>query len=160
MNILILCTGNSARSILGEAIFSKINPNVINAFSAGSDPKDHPHPMAIETLRRYGHDTRRYSSKHWDAFADPEGPQMDVVITVCDSAANESCPIWPGAPVQVHWGLPDPAVITDETLAFEAFQNTYAALQSRAEAAFKQGLLEASPPQRRQILIDVHASHA
>ena len=156
MNVLILCTGNSARSILAEAIFSKINPIVIKAYSAGSDPKDHPNPMAIELLQTKGFNTRSFQSKKWDHFAGPDAPVMDVVITVCDSAANETCPILPGAPVQVHWGLPDPAEIADEIAARRAFEATYDALLARAEAAISRGLLDASAAERRIILNDVH----
>ena len=112
--------------------------------------------MAISVLDREEFDTSRFSSKSWEAFAGPDAPQMDVVITVCDSAANEACPIWPGAPVQVHWGLPDPAAITDEIEARRAFDETYDALLRRAEAAIAAGLIEASPSERKKILTEVH----
>ena len=108
-NILILCTANSARSILGEAILAKLGEGRVRAFSAGSTPRGTPNPDGIALLKDYGHDTAALRSKSWDEFDGEDAPKMDIVITVCDNAAGESCPIWPGAPVQAHWGIPDPA---------------------------------------------------
>lgn len=133
MNILILCTGNSARSILGEAIFTALGAPAITGYSAGSSPKGAPHPLALETLRRHGHPTDQLRSKSWDEFERPDAPVMDAVITVCDSAASEPCPVWPGAPARAHWGLPDPAGIEDDDAARAAFEETYAALTLRVE---------------------------
>lgn len=131
-NILILCTANSARSILGEALVAKLGEGRFRAFSAGSKPRGEPNPDAIALLRERGHDTSGLRSKSWDEFATPGAPRMDIVITVCDSAASESCPIWPGAPVQAHWGIPDPAG-KGETAAERraAFLKAYRLLEAR-----------------------------
>ena len=106
MNILILCTGNSARSIMAEAILNRIGGDVITAYSAGSTPRGNVNPLAIELLQSLGYKTDMYRSKSWDEFIST--PQMDLVITVCDNAANEVCPIWPGHPLTGHWGISDP----------------------------------------------------
>lgn len=133
MNILILCTGNSARSILGEALIGAESGGRWNGYSAGSAPKGAPHRMALRTLKAHGHDVSGFASKSWDVFAGPDAPQMDAVITVCDSAAAESCPIWPGAPVAAHWGLPDPAAAPESGQA-NAFEATYQALRRKVRA--------------------------
>lgn len=134
IRILVLCTGNSARSILGEALFNALGEGRVTAISAGSQPKGEPHPIALETLRRHGHATEGLASKSWDVFAGADAPEIHGVITVCDSAASEACPIWPGAPVQEHWGLPDPAYVTPVSSCREAFEQTYSALKARIEA--------------------------
>ena len=108
-NILVLCTGNSARSILAEAIINRLGEGRLCAFSAGSHPKGAPHPLAIELLERLGHDAAGLRSKSWHEFSGPNAPSMDLIITVCDAAAGESCPYWPGHPLVAHWGIPDPA---------------------------------------------------
>ena len=109
INILILCTANSARSILGEALIQRLGQGRFRAFSAGSQPRGIPNPTGLKLLESLGHDISGFRSKSWDEFAGTDAPQMDIVITVCDSAAGESCPLWPGAPVKAHWGIPDPA---------------------------------------------------
>jgi arsenate reductase len=106
LNILILCTGNSARSIMAEAILNRIGGDAITAYSAGSTPRGNVNPLAIELLQSRGYKTDTYRSKSWDEFIST--PQMDLVITVCDNAANEVCPIWPGHPLTGHWGISDP----------------------------------------------------
>ena len=106
-NVLFLCTGNSARSILGEVIANDMGAGRLKGFSAGSAPKGAVHQQTLQLLAAHGHMVAGLHSKSWNAFA--ESPAMDIVITVCNSAAAESCPVWPGAPVSVHWGLPDPA---------------------------------------------------
>ncbi len=111
-NILILCTHNSARSVLAEGMLNEWAKRLgrdVRAFSAGSAPSGRINPFALEVLADAGVDTSEFKSKSWDEFASPESPQMRVVITVCDSAAKEACPYWPGGPVQVHWGYPDPS---------------------------------------------------
>jgi arsenate reductase (thioredoxin) len=138
LNILILCTGNSARSILGEVLVSDLGQGRLKGYSAGSTPKGQPHPVALETLRAHGHDTTGLRSKSWDEFAAPGAPKIDAVITVCDSAAAEVCPVWPGAPVKAHWGLPDPAYIEDPTECRAAFEATYEALKARIEVLLAQ----------------------
>ncbi len=108
-NVLFLCTGNSARSILAEAILEREGIGRFRAFSAGSQPKGEPHPMAIDLLQKMNHKTEHLRSKSWDAFSGADAPEMHFVFTVCDNAAAESCPVWPGQPMAAHWGIPDPA---------------------------------------------------
>lgn len=110
-NVLFLCTGNSARSILGEAILNHVGQGRFRAFSAGSTPKGAVHPMTLEALAKVGISTENLRSKAWDEFAMPGAPKMDFIFTVCDNAAGEACPIWPGQPMTAHWGIEDPAAM-------------------------------------------------
>lgn len=130
MNILVLCTGNSARSILLESILNHASNGRITAFSAGSAPTGKVHPQSLKLLAELGHDISQARSKSWGEFATPEAPVMDLVITVCGSAAFETCPIWPGAPLRCHWGVEDPADCTDGCDA--AFRTAYDVLARRA----------------------------
>ncbi len=135
---LVLCTGNSARSILGEALLNHHGKSRnLKAFSAGSQPKGEPNPGAIRCLERKGLDTTFARSKSWDEFALPDAPKLDFVFTVCDNAAGETCPIWPGAPVTGHWGIPDPADVTEPIeAADEAFELAWQRLEKRISAFF------------------------
>lgn len=128
--VLFLCTGNSARSILAEGILRDLGGDRFAAHSAGSHPKGAPHPVALDTLRAHGIDPSFARSKSWDAFAGDDAPRIDFIVTVCDNAAGEVCPIWPGKPVTAHWGLPDPADAPPET-APAVFEETYVALHAR-----------------------------
>ncbi|MGB5557493.1 MAG: arsenate reductase ArsC [Paracoccaceae bacterium] len=133
MNILILCTGNSARSILLESILNHEGGGRVHAFSAGSQPAGQVHRQSLKLLEALGRDTARARSKSWDEFAAPDAPKMDAVITVCGSAAGETCPIWPGAPVRAHWGVEDPATAPEPEQP-AAFQAAYEILHRRAAA--------------------------
>jgi len=135
-NILFLCTGNSARSILAEAAVNSlgISSGKFIAYSAGSFPKGQLNPYAIELLERVGISTASLRSKSWDEFAGPDAPSMDFVFTVCDQAAGEQCPFWPGHPMTAHWGMPDPAAVEgSEDQIREAFADTFMALRRRIE---------------------------
>ena len=131
-NVLFLCTGNSARSILAEAILNKIGQGTFQAFSAGSQPKGAVHPQSLALLRSLGHETSRLRSKSWNEFAKPGAPRLDFVFTVCDNAAGETCPFWPGQPMTAHWGVPDPAAAngSDAEVAL-AFKDAYRMLHQR-----------------------------
>lgn len=155
INILFLCTGNSARSILAEAILSETGAPRFKGYSAGSDPKETPHPRALERLAAEGWDTTAYASKSWDVFATPDAPEMDIVITICDNAAGETCPFWPGAPVTVHWGLPDPAAEPSESLS-AAFDNAFEAISSRIAALIALPLETMTAEARKTALAQIH----
>lgn len=131
-NVLFLCTGNSARSILAEAVLNRVGQGRFRAYSAGSHPKGEVHPFAIELLRSLNHDTGFARSKSWEEFASDDAPVMDFVFTVCDAAANEACPVWPGQPMSAHWGVPDPAAAegTDAEKHL-AFAEAYRMLNNR-----------------------------
>ena len=131
-NVLFLCTGNSARSILAESILNREGAGRFNGYSAGSHPKGEIHPYALDLLRKMNHTTAGLRSKSWDEFATPGAPVMDFVFTVCDNAANEVCPIWSGQPLSAHWGIPDPAA-ADGTEAERrlAFAEAYRMLSNR-----------------------------
>lgn len=135
LNVLVLCTANSARSILAEAIFNALGAGRLRAFSAGSHPRGSPNPLALEVLEVHGHTTGGLRSKSWDEFAGPQAPRMDIVITVCDAAAGESCPLWPGEPIKAHWGMADPAGVPGGIRAERAaFKAAYALLETRVAA--------------------------
>ncbi|PLW78276.1 arsenate reductase ArsC [Cohaesibacter celericrescens] len=131
-NVLFLCTGNSARSILAEAIMNRIGNGRFKAYSAGSAPKGEVHPRTLSLLQRMNIDTGFARSKSWDEFATPDAPKMDFVFTVCDNAAGETCPLWPGQPMTAHWGVSDPAEATGtEPEIALAFSEAYRMLYSR-----------------------------
>ena len=135
INVLVLCTGNSARSILGEALFNHLGRGRVRAFSAGSKPAGQVNPVALETLAKHGvpppPDAR---SKSWDEFAAPGAPSIDYIFTVCASAAGEACPIWPGHPTTAHWGIADPAHVEPIDARREAFEKAFQSLEKRIKA--------------------------
>jgi arsenate reductase len=130
--VLFLCTHNSARSVLAEALLNRLGEGRFQAYSAGSFPSGRVNPLAIDTLQGLRYSTVGLRSKSWDEFAEPGAPEMDFVITVCDQAAGEVCPVWPGQPVTAHWGMPDPSLVegSDEE-RMRAFKRAYMALQHR-----------------------------
>jgi protein-tyrosine-phosphatase len=131
-NVLFLCTGNSARSIMAEAILNKLGAGKFRAYSAGSQPKEHVHPEAIRLLQSLGYDTSGLRSKSWGEFARPGAPPLDFVFTVCDNAAAEACPVRPGQPMTAHWGVPDPAVATGSAAEIGlAFKDAYRMMHQR-----------------------------
>ena len=148
LNILFLCTHNSARSILAEALLNDMGGDKFRAFSAGSSPRENqqPNPLALEALQNIGISIDGLSSKSWDVFATPDAPKMDLVITVCDNAAGEVCPFWPGQPATAHWGYPDPSEVKgsdDERLA--AFRQTMLMIQKRLQLLVSLPLAGISP---------------
>lgn len=131
-NVLFLCTGNSARSVMAEAILNKLGAGKFRAYSAGSQPKGQVHPETLQLLRGLGYDTSGFRSKSWSEFASPGAPHLDFVFTVCDSAASEACPLWPGQSMTAHWGVPDPAVATGSAAEIAlAFKDAYRMLHQR-----------------------------
>ena len=129
-NVLFLCTGNSARSLLAEALLNHHGEGHFRAWSAGSQPKGEPHPMALDVLRGHGLPTEGLRSKSWREFAGPEAPPVDLIITVCDNAAGETCPVWPGHPITAHWGIEDPAAVEGDGQR-EAFETALRYLSNR-----------------------------
>lgn len=132
-NVLILCTGNSARSILGEVLFNTLGKGKFKAWSAGSKPAGRVNPGALEWLQANGHSTEGLRSKSWDEFAAPGAPEFDFVFTVCDNAAGEVCPVWYGAPVTAHWGIPDPAHVEGDEPRRAAFKHAAEQLARRIQ---------------------------
>ena len=134
-NVLFLCTGNSARSILAEGILRKDGAGRFNAYSAGSQPKGQVNPFALKTLDAYSYPALGYRSKSWDEFAGPDAPVMDFVFTVCDQAAGEACPHWPGQPITAHWGIEDPAAVEGTDVEKErAFNQAFRFMKNRISA--------------------------
>lgn len=131
-NVLFLCTGNSARSIMAEAILNREGRGNFRAFSAGSQPKGQVHPFALDLLQKLNYDISGFRSKSWHEFSGPEAPPLDFVFTVCDNAAGEACPFWPGQPMTAHWGVPDPASATGSVAEVRlAFADTFRMLSNR-----------------------------
>ena len=132
-NVLVLCTGNSARSILGEMLFNHLGKGRIKAYSAGSKPGGVVNPVALETLAKHGVPHEGARSKSWDEFAVSSAPTIDFIFTVCGNAAAETCPVWPGHPATAHWGIPDPAHVEPMEARREAFEGAYQSLKRRIE---------------------------
>ncbi|MBF0129106.1 MAG: arsenate reductase ArsC [Alphaproteobacteria bacterium] len=140
-NVLVLCTGNSARSVMAETLLNDLGRGRVRAFSAGSHPTGAVNPLTIEVLREKGHSVAGLRSKSWDEFALPDAPQMDLVITVCDNAAGEVCPVWPGGPAKVHIGFPDPAAAEgthDQRLG--EFRRIYGLIEAKMRKLVELGL--------------------
>lgn len=147
LNVLFICTGNSARSILAEGILNAMGGNRFKAYSAGSHPKGEVHPMALEVLQRLGMAQDGFRSKSWDEFASPDAPVMNFVFTVCDNAAGEICPVWPGQPLTAHWGVYDPATVDGgDDKQRQAFNDVAQILKRRID------LMLALPPHSLQAL--------
>lgn len=143
---------------MAEGLLNYLGAGRVTAFSAGSRPTGQVHPGAIQQLDKLGYDTSNMHSKSWQVFAQTEAPQMDLVITVCDNAANETCPIWPGAPVQVHWGFPDPAAVKhDPQLQQQAFQEVFEQIRQRVQAMLALPLEQLQPEQLKQALQQLSA---
>ena len=132
LNVLFLCTHNSARSVIAECVLNRLGKGRFKAYSAGSQPSGRVHPFALDLLKNLKYETKELRSKSWQEFAEPGAPQLDFVFTVCDDAANETCPVWPGQPMSAHWGLPDPSRAEgSETERRLAFADTHRMLNQR-----------------------------
>lgn len=156
-HVLVLCTGNSARSILGEVLFNELGGQHFRAWSAGSKPQGRVNPFALEVLAQHGHDVAGLHSKGWQTFSEPEAPKLDFVITVCSNAAGEQCPTFPGPARVIHWPLPDPAIYSDTPKrAQEAFARCYREMRLRVEVACRLAAIEHTDQlaQRLQALAD------
>src|SRR6186713_2636611 len=132
LNVLFLCTHNSARSVIAECVLNRLGKGRFKAYSAGSQPSGRVHPFALDLLKNLKYETKELRSKSWQEFAEPGAPQLDFIFTVCDDAANETCPVWPGQPMSAHWGLPDPSRAEgSETERRLAFADTHRMLNQR-----------------------------
>ena len=149
LNVLVLCTGNSARSILGEVLINELGGDRFRAFSAGSHPVGQVNPGALAKLAAEGHSTEGLLSESWDRFTAADAPEIDIVITVCDNAAGEACPLWRTSPITVHWGIPDPAADGD-------FDSAYVRLRERVEAMLRLPLTEMETAERLSALRHIH----
>lgn len=159
MNILVLCTGNSARSILAEAIFNRLADGKHTAFSAGSKPVGVVNPVALNLLAAEGYDVGGFRSKSWDEFSGAGAPDLDIVVTVCGNAAGEVCPIWVGGPVTVHWGFPDPAGVEgSEQEKLAAFKKVYQGLVSNISAFLALDLESLKAEDLAAALAEIHAA--
>lgn len=137
-NVLFLCTGNSARSIVAECIANRLGEGRIRAFSAGSHPKGEVNPLTLETLRQHSYETRELRSNGWDEFTQPGAPRIARIVTACDRAAAEACPVWPGHPAQMHWSIEDPAAATGQPCErLESFERAYRELERRIADALR-----------------------
>lgn len=154
-NVLVLCTGNSARSILGEALFNSLGKGRFIAHSAGSKPAGRVNPAALELLQQRGHNIEGLRSKSWDEFAEPGAPEIDFIFTVCDNAAGEACPFWPGKPATAHWGIPDPAHVEGEEARRAAFRKAYAQLERRIQSFMELPIEQLEQPTLKEKLAEI-----
>jgi arsenate reductase len=154
-NVLVLCTGNSARSILGEVLFNTLGKGRFKAYSAGSKPAGRVNPGALEWLKENGHSTEGLRSKSWDEFAAPGAPEFDFIFTVCDNAAGETCPFWPGKPASAHWGIPDPAHIEGDAARRAAFNKAAEQLTRRIQAFLALSFETMEPQALKQKLAEI-----
>lgn len=159
LNILVLCTGNSCRSILAEVLINSLGHGRFKAFSAGSHPSGSVNDNVVALLNQKGFDTTGVASKNWQQFEAADAPQIDIVITVCDNAAGESCPLWHGSPVTVHWGIPDPALATGDATE-PAFRTAFGQLKTRIEMMIELPLEDFDPRMRAESLQRIHDSVA
>lgn len=158
-NVLFLCTGNSARSVIGEVIVNNAGDPRFRAYSAGSRPTGRVNPYALDLIRNLGYEVRGLRSKSWDEFAAPDAPVMDFVFTVCDSAANESCPAWPGHPMTAHWGIPDPAAVEgNEAEKRLAFADAHRSLANRIHLFMTLPFASLDKASLRKRLVEIGAS--
>ena len=155
-SVLFLCTGNSARSILAECTLNRLGQGRFQAFSAGSQPTGKVNPYALELLTGESYSIEGLRSKSWDEFSGPDAPSLDFIITVCGNAADETCPVWPGHPATAHWGVPDPAAVTDSPeAARDAFLSAYAKLKARIQLFIALPLDSLEPLAVKQHLEDI-----
>ena len=160
LNVLFLCTGNTARSVIAEALLRHLGRGRFNAYSAGSHPKGHIHPRTLELLAAKGIDASGFRSKNWDEFARADVP-MDIIITVCDNAAGEMCPVWPGRPTTAHWGVADPAAVSgSEEDERRAFERAYEQLRRHIEKLVALSPRELQPASLRHALEKIHSDAA
>lgn len=158
LNVLFLCTHNSARSILAEAVINRLGTGTFRGFSAGSAPSGRVHPYALDLLSQLGYPTDGLRSKSWEEFSGPDAPKMDFVFTVCDNAANETCPVWPGQPISAHWGLPDPSAAGgNESERRLAFADTHRLLVHRISAFTSLPIAELTRQSLQRRLDDIGA---
>ena len=156
LNVLFLCTGNSARSILAEVILNELGRDIFRAFSAGSHPAGHVNPGALQKLAAEGHPVQGLSSDSWERYSGDGAPEFDIVVTVCDNAAGESCPVWNGSPVVAHWGIPDPAAFEDHDEQRIAFDVAYDQLRRRIEAFLRLPHKPRSHEDAKELLEQIH----
>jgi arsenate reductase len=158
-NVLFLCTHNSARSVMAEALMDALGKGRFRGFSAGSHPKATPNPFALEKVAQLGFDKARFKSKSWDDFALPGAPRMDIIITVCDNAAGEMCPIWPGHPATAHWGFPDPSEVGgDDAQRRAAFDQVFYAIRRRVELLVNLPAEKLEHLAGNRVLSEIHAT--